>query len=110
MKGRARNLALRARLAQLGRMERDCEVCSNLPRTISPLRPMVDIQLEKRTVVLCQGHARIAAKSGVKDFEGLRALYGTGRRSHVPRRDPHAVVLPDDKGRKSVGRRASDQA
>ncbi len=70
---------------------------------------MVDIQLEKRTVVLCQGHARIAKNSGVTDFEGLRALYGSGRRSHVPRRDPHAVVLLGEKNRKTHGRRAIDQ-
>lgn len=89
-------------------MERDCEVCVHLPRTISPARPMVEVQLEKRAVVLCRGHARIAANSGVTDFEGLRALYGSGRRSHVPRRDPHAVVLVGEKNRKSVGRRARD--
>lgn len=37
-------------------------------------------------VVGIRGHARIAQNSNVTSFEQLRALYGAGRRSHVPRR------------------------
>lgn len=88
-------------------MEDDCEVCLNLPREISQMRTMVELQLDKRAVVLCRGHARIAANSGVTDFEGLRTLYGSGRRSHVPRRDPRAVTKVCE-SRQSHGRRAQD--
>lgn len=88
-------------------MEHDCEVCASLPRAISPTRSIVEIQLDKRAVMLCRGHARIAANSGVMDFDGLRALYGSGRRSHVPRRDPRVVATTDGQHR-GPGRRASD--
>lgn len=87
-------------------MEHDCEVCACLPRAISRARTMVEIQLDERAVVLCRGHARIAANSGVTDFEGLRALYGSGRRSHVPRRDPRAPKAGEK--RASLGRRVAD--
>ncbi len=88
-------------------MEPHCEVCANLSRDISRSRPVVEMQLDKRTVTLCQGHARIAANSGVTDFDGLRALYGAGRRSHVPRRDPRAAERGEE--RVGSGRRASDR-
>ncbi len=71
--------------------------------------PTVEVKLDKRTVTLCRGHARIAENSGVTDFDGLRALYGAGQRSHVPRRDPIAPSPSADE-RRQVGRRSSDRA
>ena len=111
---RARGLESAEKLARFSSvshrlgMEHDCEVCASLPRAISPARTMAEIQLDERAVVLCRGHARIAANSGVTDFEGLRALYGSGRRSHVPRRDPLAAKAGEK--RASLGRRVTDHA
>ena len=102
------NLARPQRLIQRGSMERNCEVCESLPQAISPQRTILEVKLDKRTVTLCRGHARIAMNSGVTDFEGLRALYGSGRRSHVPRRDPRVVMTSGDQ-RQSAGRRARDR-
>jgi hypothetical protein len=65
-----------------------CEVCENFrPGFEAPShQKLVEMSLDVRSVILCTGHARIAVKSGVTSFEALRALYGSGRRSFVPRR------------------------
>ena len=70
-------------------------------------RKTVMVAFDVRSVRLCVGHARIAAKSGVTSFEELRELYGSGRRSFVPRRAPDGAVRANDQ-RRSSGRRASD--
>ncbi|MBN2194223.1 MAG: hypothetical protein JW751_15510 [Polyangiaceae bacterium] len=60
-----------------------CEVCAGA-RSASELedaRDIVKVAFDTRTVLLCRGHARIAENSGVKTLDGLRALYGNGRRS-----------------------------
>lgn len=89
-------------------MQHCCEVCESF-------RPgahfgsnyrVVEVQLDVRTVHLCIGHARIAENSGVSTFDDLRELYGEGRRSFVPRRDP--FVLSDGAASRSSGRRKTD--
>lgn len=89
-------------------MSNTCEVCENF-RNRSELSGLkiVEVAFDQRPVLLCTGHAKIAENSGVTSFEGLRELYGSGRRSYVPRRRP-ASMQPNGEGRKS-GRRASDQ-
>jgi hypothetical protein len=66
----------------------------------------VEVSFEGRKVALCVGHARIAAKSGVRSLETLREFYheSDGRRSFVPRRSRH----PAAPARRNPGRRASD--
>ena len=88
-------------------MDNTCEVCENF-RHGSDLRRLrtVQIPFDERPVLLCTGHAKIAANSGVTTFQELRELYGSGRRSYVPRRKP-AALQPDGVTRKS-GRRATD--
>lgn len=104
-----KNLALDALRAHRRGMQSHCEVCESLARSPSPKTTIVSVALETRTVLLCKGHAQIAANSGVTDFEGLRELYGSGRRSYVPRRDPQAKApMKDD--RHNSGRRAGEQA
>jgi hypothetical protein len=67
----------------------------------------VEVCFEKRNVTLCVGHARIAENSDVRSFADLRALFGRGRRSFVPRRGPeHGLVSHEE--RHIPGRRASD--
>lgn len=90
-------------------MRQHCEVCeairpdgSNLPE-----EKLVYMEFPTRTVHLCVGHALIARNSGVQSFEQLRELYGTGRRSHVPRRGQEMFESTDEK-RRSTGRRTSD--
>jgi hypothetical protein len=85
-----------------------CEVCANFrsPGAASDPDRIVRVELDQRPVLLCRGHARIAENSGVRTFDELRALYGDGRRSHIPRRRP-ADLQPDGAGRRS-GRRATD--
>ncbi len=88
-------------------MKTTCEVCENFKtdQDLSHLRT-VELQLDQRTVLLCTGHAKIAANSGVTTFQELRELYGSGRRSYVPRRRP-APLQPNGEPR-SLGRRATD--
>lgn len=91
-------------------MHQRCEVCDGFrPEASRTPQRLVEVPFDVRTVVLCAGHARIAENSGATTFEALRELYGSGRRSFVPRRDPRASTLPDDQ-RRSAGRRASDRA
>jgi hypothetical protein len=91
-------------------MRERCEVCENF-------RPDVDFPGDRRTslipfdvrpVRLCAGHARIAQNSGVTSFEGLRELYGSGRRSFVPRRSD-STPTAFGKQRENPGRRATDR-
>lgn len=88
-------------------MRERCEVCQNF-------RPDVEFAGDRNTVLvpfgvrrvrLCVGHARIAEKSGITTFEGLRELYGSGRRSFVPRRAPGGDATYE---RRSYGRRSTD--
>jgi hypothetical protein len=90
-------------------MRQRCEVCENFrPETeFEGDRNTVTVTLDSRTVLLCVAHARIAQNSEVTSFEGLRELYGSGRRSFVPRRGRDSTTAADDK-RRSVGRRARD--
>ena len=91
-------------------MRQRCEVCENFRPDVEfeGDRNTVTVTLDARRVVLCVGHARIAENSGVTSFEELRALYGSGRRSFVPRREPRATTIGDYE-RQSRGRRATDR-
>jgi len=86
-----------------------CEVCANFRSGSERCddREIVQVELDARPVLLCRGHARIAERSGVETFAQLRELYGSGRRSHVPRRRP-APLQPGGEPRRS-GRRATDR-
>lgn len=90
-------------------MEHSCEVCDNFrPRSeFGSCYRVVEVAFDVRPVHLCVGHARIAENSGVSSFEQLRELYGSGRRSYVPRRKPGSLV-GNGKAR-SQGRRATDR-
>jgi len=85
-----------------------CEVCANFRPDADQdrQREIVSVITDQRIVLLCKGHAKIAANSGVTTFEELRELYGKGQRSYVPRRRP-AALQPTGKPRKP-GRRATD--
>lgn len=91
-------------------MRERCEVCESFrPDTEFPGdRNTVMVPFAARTVRLCMGHARIAESSGAASFEQLRELYGSGRRSFVPRRAPMAASETNDR-RGSAGRRATDR-
>jgi hypothetical protein len=91
-------------------MRERCEVCESFrPDTELPGdRNTVVVPFDARAVRLCRGHARIAERSGATSFEQLRELYGSGRRSFVPRRAPVAAPETDDR-RGSAGRRATDR-
>ena len=93
----------------LGTMRHHCEVCEAFrPEAgVLPEEKLVYMEFPTRTVRLCVGHALIAQNSGVNSFEELRDLYGSGRRSHVPRRGLETFESSDEK-RRSVGRRESD--
>lgn len=89
-------------------MASTCEVCANFRKEDELGRlKVVEVRFDQRPVLLCTGHAKIAENSGVTSFEELRELYGSGRRSYVPRRRP-ASMQPNGEERKS-GRRASDK-
>jgi hypothetical protein len=91
-------------------MAQECEVCRNfLPEPRRADQELVEVALDVRSVLLCRGHARIAANSGVHTFAALRELYGSGRRSYVPRRRPELEPARAEK-RESHGRRANDRA
>ena len=89
-------------------MEHSCEVCDNFrPRAeFGSQYRVVEVSFDVRPVHLCVGHARIAENSDVSSFEGLRELYGSGRRSFVPRRTPGALV--GNGKMRSPGRRVTD--
>jgi hypothetical protein len=88
-------------------MQPHCEVCESFKKKedLGGMRT-VEVAYAERTVLLCTGHAKIAENSGVETLEALRELYGSGRRSYVPRRRPD-VLQPDGAIRKG-GRRATD--
>ena len=88
-------------------MRERCEVCQNFRPDVEFAgdRNTVLVPFDVRPVRLCVGHARIAKNSGVTTFEGLRELYGSGRRSFVPRRTPGGDATYE---RRSYGRRATD--
>lgn len=88
-------------------MQQSCEICENFRKQadLVGLR-IVEVPFDVRSVLLCTGHAKIAQNSGVESFEALRELFGSGRRSYVPRRRP-AALQPDGTARKT-GRRATD--
>jgi hypothetical protein len=92
-------------------MRERCEVCENFrpEQAAQPRERLVELTLDVRPVLLCRGHARIAESSGVRSFEALRELYGSGRRSFVPRRRPIRRKRRDDQ-RAGRGRRATDAA
>lgn len=90
-------------------MENRCEVCEGFRpgAEFGERYRVVEVKFDVRRVHLCVGHKRIAENSGVASFEDLRSLYGTGRRSYVPRRGDE-VNVPSDK-RRNRGRRATDR-
>jgi hypothetical protein len=83
-------------------MEHRCEVCASFrPNAeFGEQYRVVEVSFCERAVHLCVAHARIAENTGVTSFEGLREIYGEGRRSFVPRRSVSE--------RQRTGRRASD--
>jgi hypothetical protein len=90
-------------------MQRHCEVCEAFrPDAVKTAdEKLVYMEFPTRTVRLCVGHALIAQNSGVHSFEQLRELYGSGRRSHVPRRGQEMFESTDEK-RRNDGRRVTD--
>jgi hypothetical protein len=90
-------------------MRQRCEVCENFrPEAETDARAeLVEVAFDVRPVVLCKGHARIAKNSGVTSFDELRDLYGSGRRSFVPRRGRSSTPRADEQ-RRLAGRRATD--
>lgn len=89
-------------------MQPRCEVCENFRpgAEFGDAYRVVEVQFDVRPVHLCVGHAKIAQNSDVTSFEGLRELFGKGRRSFVPRRGLRATKTNEK--RSSAGRRASD--
>ncbi len=90
------------------RMENCCEVCENF-RPEAKFRSgyrVTEVLFDVRPVHLCIGHARIAKNSGVTSFQELCELYGTGRRSYVPRRG--RSTMETNHAPRSAGRRATD--
>ncbi|MFK7986494.1 MAG: hypothetical protein AB8I08_10710 [Sandaracinaceae bacterium] len=83
----------------------NCDVCENFrPEANLRERTITRVTFGTRTVDVCESHRRIAERSDVKTFEGLRELYGEadGRRSYVARRG-----RSDDTHRRA-GRRKTD--
>lgn len=78
-----------------------------MPEVARTSQKLVELKLDTRSVTLCRGHALIAENSGVKTFEALRELYGSGRRSYVPRRRS-TEPSPGSEQRLGRGRRAAD--
>ena len=89
-------------------MQARCEVCENFrpDAEFGDAYRVVEVQFDVRPVHLCVAHAKIAQSSDVTTFEGLRDLYGEGRRSFVPRRGRNATQANDQ--RSCSGRRATD--
>lgn len=77
-----------------------------MPEVARTSQKLVEKTFETRTVTLCRGHALIAENSGVRTFEALRELYGSGRRSYVPRRSDGRAPSADQ--RLGRGRRSAD--
>lgn len=91
-----------------------CEVCENFRPggDLEPDRKLVEVAFERRAVLLCLAHAKIAERSGVTTFEALADFYresdSRGARSFVPRRARSAVSARPNE-RRGSGRRATDQ-
>ena len=81
-------------------MKHRCEVCASFrpDADFGATYRVIEVSFAERAVHLCVAHARIAENTGVTSFEGLREIYGEGRRSFVPRRGPS----------RTSGRRATD--
>lgn len=90
-------------------MTQRCEVCESFrpEGDLQAARPLLEVSFEARKVLLCRGHATIAANNGVSTLAGLRMLYAesTGQRSYVARRAPGPFTAD-----RSGGRRLSDHA
>ena len=90
-------------------MTQRCEVCESFrPQgDLQAVRELSMVTFDERYVLLCRGHAAIAANTGVSTLAGLRMLYAesTGQRSYIARRARAALASP-----RTGGRRASDQA
>jgi len=89
-------------------MKSRCEVCENFRpgAEFGDRYRVVEVPFDARPVQLCVGHQKIAENSGVTSFEELRELFGTGRRSYVPRRGKCSESIKDQ--RRGPGRRAND--
>ena len=81
-----------------------CEVCLNFRPDAASVAEAAPLVFGKRKVHLCRGHARIAAHAKVRTFDALRELFGSGRRSFVPRRTERDATF----GPRHPGRRATD--
>lgn len=91
-------------------MHNGCDVCHNFrPAANLRQRTLTPVPFGEVTVVLCEMHRRIALRSGVTTFEGLRWLYGEsdGRRSYLARR-ARTPEVPATSERRQAGRRATD--
>jgi hypothetical protein len=104
-----RNLALRRPSGQAFPMSQRCEVCESMrPEPGAPVaRELRTVSFGDEPITLCSGHARIAENAGVASFQALCELYGSGRRSFVPRRRSTSSSACTER-RISDGRRASD--
>lgn len=91
-------------------MGQRCEVCENFrpEGDLEPGRKLVEVAFDRRNVVLCSGHARIATNAGISSLDALRDFYreNHGNRSYVERRARDARSLAGD--RRKVGRRFRD--
>jgi hypothetical protein len=91
-------------------MGQRCEVCENFrpEGDLEPGRKLVEIAFEQRNVVLCSGHAQIAALAGISSLDALRDFYreNYGNRSYVERRARDSRSLADE--RRKGGRRFRD--
>ncbi|RLB48585.1 MAG: hypothetical protein DRJ42_22895 [Deltaproteobacteria bacterium] len=92
-------------------MHHGCDVCHNFrPAANLRQRTLTTVPFGDVAVVLCEMHRRIAQRSGVTTFGGLRWLYGEsdGRRSYLARRTcaPESSLPEGD--RRQSGRRATD--
>lgn len=88
-------------------MSQRCEVCESFrpEGDLHAARELHMVAFDARSVLLCRGHAAIAANSGVSTLAGLRMLYAEsgGQRSYIARRARAAL-----ESARSGGRRASD--
>jgi len=103
-RGAVENLAPDPEAPHACGMAHVCEVCLNFRPDAASAADATPLVFGKRKVHLCRGHARIAANAKARTFDALRQLYGSGRRSFVPRRTESDATF----GRRHPGRRATD--